>query len=126
MIPAVRGSAADGVSRRARREGAPMWRLASGLAWLLSAATALLVGCIGGAAAAPPDGLYVSLRGGATFLRDTDMTIEISGLGSIPAKLHYDTGWLVGAAVGYAWVNGLAIEGEFTYRQNGVDHEDLM
>src|SRR5262245_14093118 len=101
-------------------------RSASRVAWRLLAASALLASGGGIAAEAPPEGVYFSLRGGATFLRDTDMTIKISGLGSIPAKLHYDTGWLVGAAVGYAWANGLAIEGEFTYRQNGVDHEDLM
>jgi len=92
----------------------------------------LLAACVlyveGGAAstAAAAEGLYLSLRGGVNFLQDTDMTIDIAGVGSLGAELFYDTGWLAGAAVGYAWANGLAVEGEFTYRQNGVDRETLL
>jgi opacity protein-like surface antigen len=72
------------------------------------------------------DGVYFSARGGIAMLSDSDMTIEIAGVGQIPAKLEYDPGWLAGVAGGYAWNNGFAIEGEFTFRQNGIDGEELM
>jgi opacity protein-like surface antigen len=72
------------------------------------------------------DGPYLSLRGGVNFLQNTDMTIRIAGVGSLDADLFYETGWLAGGAGGYAWDNGFAIEGEFTFRQNGVDRETLM
>jgi hypothetical protein len=44
------------------------------------AACALLFWSIGPAAA---EGPYLSLRGGVTFLQDTDMTINISGVGAL-------------------------------------------
>lgn len=44
------------------------------------AACALLFWSIGPAAA---EGPYLSLRGGVNFLQDTDMTINISGVGAL-------------------------------------------
>lgn len=72
------------------------------------------------------DGFYLSLRGGASLLNDSDMTIDLPGAGQIPAELEFDPGWLAALAGGYAWDNGFAVEGEFSYRQNGVDQERLF
>jgi len=72
------------------------------------------------------NGVYLGLRGGASLLQDSDMTIELPGGGQIPAKLQYEPGWLAAIAGGYAFDNGFAIEGEFAYRQNGVDQEELF
>ena len=93
---------------------------------LLTIAGIGLASCVPAGEAPAEDGIYVSLRGGISLLPDADMTIEVPGAGQIPAVLEYDPGWLAGIAAGYAWQNGLAIEGEFTYRQNGIDQEALF
>jgi opacity protein-like surface antigen len=84
------------------------------------------VACGVAATEAAADGAYVGLRGGASILSDSDMTIELGGGGSIPATLLYEPGWTGSLAGGYAWDNGFAVEGEFTFRQNGLDGEELM
>ena len=70
--------------------------------------------------------VYLGFRGGASLLQDSDMTIEIPGVGQIPAELEFDPGWLAGVAAGFEFDNGFAVEGEFTFRQNGIDQERLM
>ena len=92
---------------------------------LLSAAAVCLAG-IAGASDAAADGVYLGLRGGIALLDDSDMTIEIPGVGQLPATLEYDPGWLAAIAAGYGWDNGFAVEGEFSYRQNGIDQERLL
>jgi opacity protein-like surface antigen len=70
--------------------------------------------------------IYLGFRGGASLLQDSDMTIEIPGVGQIPAELEFDPGWLAGVAAGFEFDSGFAVEGEFTFRQNGVDQERLL
>ena len=70
--------------------------------------------------------IYLGFRGGVSLLQDSDMTIEIPGVGQIPAELEFDPGWLAGVAAGFEFDNGFAVEGEFTFRQNGIDQERLM
>ena len=92
---------------------------------VLTAAAIALAACV----VAPPGeagDVYLSLRGGASLLQDSDMTIEIPGVGQIPAELEFDPGWLAAIAAGYGWDNGFAVEGEFSYRQNGIDQEQLF
>jgi len=81
---------------------------------------------ISAAAKAQAGDVYLGFRGGASLLQDSDMTIEIPGVGQIPAELEFDPGWLAGVAAGFEFDNGLAVEGEFTFRQNGIDQERLM
>jgi opacity protein-like surface antigen len=90
--------------------------------------TAMTIGLVVSAlaAAARAGDVYLSLRGGIALLDDSDMTIEIPGAGQLPATLEYDPGWLLGIAAGYGWDNGFAVEGEFAYRQNGIDQEQLF
>jgi len=92
--------------------------LAFAILWVASGALAM--------EARADSGAYLSLRGGISLLQDSDMTIEVAGVGQIPATLEYDPGWLAGIAGGYEFGNGFAVEGEFTYRQNGVDQEQLF
>lgn len=94
----------------------------SGSCGLLAAAVALA----GFVPAAHAGDVYLGLRGGLSLLQDTDMTIEIPGVGEIPAELEFDPGWLAAIAGGYRFDNGFAVEGEFSYRQNGVDQERLF
>lgn len=64
------------------------------------------------------EGVYVELRGGATFLTDSDF----EDLGSFTdIELDIGTGWLVDAAVGSAHASGLRGELALGYRENGFD-----
>jgi len=92
---------------------------------VLTAAAIALAACVVPPPAEAGD-VYLSLRGGASLLQDSDMTIEIPGVGQIPAELEFDPGWLAAIAAGYGWDNGFAVEGEFSYRQNGIDQEQLF
>ncbi len=63
-------------------------------------------------------GVYVEVRGGATFLTDSDIE-NLAGISDI--ELDTDTGWLLGGAVGYALSSGLRGEIELGYRENKFD-----
>lgn len=63
------------------------------------------------------DGVYVELRGGASFL--TDSEIEESGFADIDAD--FDVGWLVDGAFGYAHDSGLRGEVAVGFRRNEFD-----
>lgn len=79
------------------------------------AAAALCAALISGplAAEAADKGFYVGGAGGYNFLP------EDSELGSVDADLDGD--WAGLGALGYAFANGLRLEGEFGYRENDVD-----
>jgi opacity protein-like surface antigen len=68
-------------------------------------------------------GPYVSLTGGAVFLEDSDLDLNISGLPNV--KAEFDTGFAVLGAAGYAFdpltFGTLRAEAEIAYRENDVD-----
>jgi len=83
-------------------------------------------------------GFYTGVQGGASLMYDTSTraTAPSQSVGTTPGtstlpipvqdsqalSTHADTGWLAGASAGYEWPIGLALEGEFTFRQNHLDH----
>src|SRR5690242_15657101 len=79
-------------------------------------ASAFLCAATGAATAQQTSGIYLSLGGGANFARDAD----VSGSG-INTEVSFDTGWAALGAVGYGFGNGLRLEFEVGYRDNGVD-----
>ncbi|HVG80876.1 MAG TPA: porin family protein [Methylomirabilota bacterium] len=72
------------------------------------------------------DGFYVGVHGGGVFLPEADTGVTNSGQPTIDAELERDPGWLAGAAAGYAWPGGFALEGEVTYRENRLDKIALL
>jgi opacity protein-like surface antigen len=80
------------------------------------------------AAASPAlaDGFYVGVHGGGVFLPEADTGVTNSGQPTIDAELERDPGWLAGAAAGYAWHGGFALEGEVTYRESRLDKIALL
>lgn len=64
------------------------------------------------------EGVYVEVRGGASFLTDSDLD-DLGGFTDI--ELETDTGWLVDGAVGYAHDSGLRGEIALGYRENEFD-----
>jgi OmpA-OmpF porin, OOP family len=80
------------------------------------------------AAASPAlaDGFYVGIHGGAVFLPEADTDVTNTGQPTIEAELERDPGWLAGAAAGYVWPGGLALEAEITYRENRLDEIELL
>ena len=75
-------------------------------------------------AQAQEPGYYVSAFGGASFARDADLMVSVPGPFSITGEMQFDTGWLAGIAAGRSW-NWAAIEGEFSFTENGLDRETL-
>jgi outer membrane immunogenic protein len=66
-------------------------------------------------------GFYVGVQGGATLLDGITTHVAIPNGPTAQANTNTDTGWLAGASGGYEWPIGLALEGEFTYRQNHLN-----
>ncbi|MGH6894667.1 MAG: outer membrane protein, partial [Dongiaceae bacterium] len=78
------------------------------------------------APAALADGFYVNLHGGPRYLKDADLSRDPHGEPLRVGRLDFkNIGGTVGVAGGYAWDNGLAVEGEFAYRRNGLDHDEF-
>lgn len=78
------------------------------------------------AAADSAESLYFAVRGGTVFLQDSDLTISVPGIPAFGGELFHDLGWAAGVALGRSWDNGMALEGELTYRENGLDDETVM
>ena len=79
-----------------------------------------------GVSAARADGFYVNLHGGPRYLEDADLSRDPHGEPLDVGRLHFDNvGGTVGIASGYDWDNGLALETEFAYRRNGLDHDEF-
>ncbi|HEV8390482.1 MAG TPA: outer membrane beta-barrel protein [Dongiaceae bacterium] len=77
-----------------------------------------------GAPAAWADGFYVNLHAGPRYLLDADLSRNPHDGPLDVGRLHFDNvGGTVGVAGGYDWDNGLALETEFAYRRNGLDHD---
>ena len=67
------------------------------------------------------EGVYVEVRGGATFLNESDIE-DLGGFDDI--ELETKTGWLVDGAVGYAHNSGVRGEIALGYRENEFDELD--
>jgi len=63
------------------------------------------------------DGLYLGANIGVAMLSDSDVNDPSSPVG---IELSYDTGWKLGAALGYRLSN-FRIEGELAYQKNDID-----
>ena len=63
------------------------------------------------------DNFYAGIHGGAVILQDSDLT----GNGLSGVELEFDTGFGIGAFLGYKFKNAIRVEGEYTFRRNGVD-----
>jgi len=73
---------------------------------------------IGAAMANDYQGMYLGVRGGATWLEDTSTSSASPGVGS--ASIEFENGYNVAGFVG--WDLGMfRLEGELSYRQNDVD-----
>jgi opacity protein-like surface antigen len=84
-----------------------------------SLALALLSLFLGNSAAA--GGFYLGVHGGLTILEDADLAVDNPGAPTLDLTLKTDRGWLAGAAGGYEWSSGVALEGELTYRENELN-----
>jgi OOP family OmpA-OmpF porin len=84
-----------------------------------SLALVLLSLFLGNSAAA--GGFYLGVHGGLTILEDADLAVDNPGAPTLDLTLKTDRGWLAGAAAGYEWSSGVALEGELTYRKNELD-----
>ncbi len=96
------------------------------LPMLVLVTAALGISHANAADAGSSEGPYLGIIGGANFLQTSDVTVSIPSQPAISAELFYGTGWAGGALFGYGWVNGMAVEGEFTYRQNSIEGENVM
>lgn len=67
------------------------------------------------------EGLYVALRGGVDFVRDSDLDASGNGLAFTSGEIELGTGWNAGAAFGYRYGNNIAAEVEYIYRSADVD-----
>jgi outer membrane protein OmpA-like peptidoglycan-associated protein len=81
---------------------------------LLGAAAAL---CLSASAQAAPDGWYLSLEGGANWVKDWKFVATSS---TTPGQVDFDTGWALLASVGYGFGHW-AVEFETGYRHNKLD-----
>lgn len=75
-----------------------------------------------GAQAASAQGFYFSLQAGPSFLQSADNVDRGTAL-DIESK--YETGYAVGGALGYAFGNGLRVDGEISYRRQSVDRLEI-
>ncbi len=87
----------------------------------LAFACGLLLAAAGPVAtAAAQEGFYASGFGGATFLFNSDVK-QSTPTTTTAAEIEHETGFMAGGAVGYAFLNGLRLEIEGSYRENDLD-----
>lgn len=66
------------------------------------------------------DGVYVGGMAGANFFDLQDFQVK-DGSRKVKTHLHTNTGYTLGGVAGYKFCNGLRLEGELSYRHNGLD-----
>ena len=72
--------------------------------------------------AQPVNGLYVNAGAGVNFKQDQSISGILAGLGgSGSGKINYDTGYAVLGSAGWGFGNGLRLEVEGNFRNNGLD-----
>jgi opacity protein-like surface antigen len=62
-------------------------------------------------------GAYITAFGGASFADSFEIAT---------ANAELKTGYVVGGAIGYLFPFGLRLEGEISYRYNGIDHDQTI
>ena len=89
-----------------------------------SLATSLFASC---AATVPPaqqaafdPGVYVKAYGGAGLLNDTTLDFKNAGAPTTSADGEFDSGFMAGGAVGYAFTDNWSAELDYAYRSNDV------
>lgn len=94
----------------------------------LSTATNSLVAALAfalvsfGVSARAADGPYVGVGGGLSILNDSDVTAPArEPYPALNALASLDAGFVVKGTAGYAFPNGLRVEGEIGYRKNNLD-----
>jgi OmpA-OmpF porin, OOP family len=112
----------------ARNQCPPRDHLAQGSSTLRRAGrhAVLAAGLLSFASAAHAEGAYVGVYGGANLNQDADTAVKNTGIPSIDAELRTNLGWLAGISAGYQWGSGFALEGDLTYRENGLDEIQLL
>jgi outer membrane protein OmpA-like peptidoglycan-associated protein len=87
---------------------------------LLASALGLSVYALGTGAEAGhrPAGWYVGVEGGANWIDDADVALNIA---PTIFEAEFESGWAVFAEVGYRWDNNWRIELEGGWRENDVD-----
>lgn len=85
---------------------------------LLISAVAVLLACGGGAAA---QSYYAGAYGGANLAHDADASV--SSAPGTPITAVYNAGYAIGGFVGYDFGDGKRVEGELSYRRNGIDEQ---
>lgn len=75
-----------------------------------------------GVSARAADGPYVGVGGGLSMLNDSDVTAPARGpYPALNAEAGLNAGFVVKGTAGYAFTNGLRVEGEIGYRKNNLD-----
>ncbi|MCG8692950.1 MAG: outer membrane beta-barrel protein [Minwuiales bacterium] len=88
-----------------------------------------ITGLVASAALAAPaaaqglqEGVYLELRGGATFLSESELSgPDVTALGFSNTDLEFKTGFVIDGAVGYAHSSGFRGELALGYRENDFD-----
>jgi OOP family OmpA-OmpF porin len=71
--------------------------------------------------ASAQQGFYADIHSGLSLFDDAQTRVVVPDEANLHAHTNYDPGWLVGAAGGYDWPFGLALEEEFTFRDSKID-----
>jgi opacity protein-like surface antigen len=89
----------------------------------LTIAAATVLALMAGAASAQglPSGLYGKVFGGANWAQDQDITLRDGGTTIGSANVDFDTGYTLGAALGYNYTSNFAVEAEYAYRNADID-----
>lgn len=75
-----------------------------------------------GASASAADGPYVGVGGGLSLLNNSDVTAPAGdSYPPLNVTADVDAGFVVRGMAGYAFINGLRIEGEVGYRNHNID-----
>jgi len=79
------------------------------------------------ARSAVADNFYVNLHAGPRYLENANNSRNVHHGPLVVGRLHFDNiGGVGGVAGGYQWENGLALEGEFAVRSNGLDKDIFL
>ena len=90
-------------------------------------AAAMAMAALPAAALADKSGYYIGLGAGIVLTGDADVSGHRNQdyATSLDAQASVDAGNAFRGAVGYAFGNGLRVEGELSYRRNGLDELDV-
>ncbi len=84
---------------------------------LLGAAASLTAALLAVPASAHPNGWYIGIAGGGSWVRDGDVTHSGVGFSHLEYPQEWDAGWIGAGNVGYRWPNW-RLELELAYRHN--------